>query len=151
MHIATTRFGPLEIADERVIHFPLGLLGFETQQRFVLLDSDEVDPLRWLQAVDEPALAFLVVEPQLFFPDYQVRLTGDDRKVLELGAEAPPVVLCLVVIPDDPSQMTANLMGPLVMNPDKRLGKQVVLHDSSHSPRARLLPDAAEQEEPALV
>ena len=65
--------------------------------------------------------------------------------------DAPPVVLCLVVIPDDPSQMTANLMGPLVMNADKRLGKQVVLHDSSHSPRARLLPDAAEQEEPALV
>lgn len=151
MQISTTRFGLLEVADDRIIHFPLGLLGFETLQRFVLLDSDEVDPLRWLQAVDEPGLAFLVVEPRLFFSDYKVRLTSDDRKVLELGADDEPAMLCLVVIPDDPSEMTANLMGPLMMNPDKRLGKQVVLHDSSYATRHRLLPDAAEQEEPALV
>ena len=151
MQIVTTRFGSLDVADERVIHFPLGLLGFETQQRFVLIDSDEVAPLRWLQAVGTPELAFLVVEPDLFFPDYQVRLSADDRHVLELGPEDAAVVLCLVVIPDQPIEMTANLMGPLVMNPEKRLGKQVVLHDSGFSTRARLLPDAAAQEEPALV
>ena len=151
MQIHTTRFGPLEVASERVIHFPLGLLGFETQQRFLLIDSDEIAPMRWLQSVDEPALAFLVVEPHLFFPDYQVKLSADDRKVLDLGADEDFAVANLVVIPDDPSQMTVNLMGPLVMNADKRLGKQMVLHDSGYSTRQRLLPDEASQEEPALV
>jgi flagellar assembly factor FliW len=151
MQINTTRFGPIESDESRMIHFPLGLLGFETLQRFLLIDSDEVAPMRWLQAVDDPTLAFLVVEPQLFFPDYKVKVPGDDRKVLELAKEEDAVLACLVVIPDDPSQMTINLLGPLVLNPDKRLGKQLVLHDSGYSPRQRLLPDAAAQEEPALV
>ncbi|MNS58392.1 Flagellar assembly factor FliW [compost metagenome] len=151
MQINTTRFGAIDVAPERVIHFPLGLLGFETTQRFVLIDSDEIAPLRWLQAVDDADVAFPVVEPYLFFPDYAFKLTGDDRKLLEIGQDTDYAVVSLVVIPDDPSQMTVNLMGPLVMNPDKRLGKQMVLHDGGFSPRQRLLPDAAQQEEPALV
>jgi flagellar assembly factor FliW len=151
MDVKTTRFGTLTIEPERIIHFPLGLVGFETLQRFVLIDSDEIAPMRWLQAVDEPSLAFLVVEPQLFFPDYLVSVTADERKVVGLGEADEAVVACLVVVPADPREMTINLMGPLIMNPEKRLGKQAVLHDSAYSPRQRLIPDTAGAETPALV
>jgi flagellar assembly factor FliW len=151
MQITTTRFGAIDVAPERVIHFPLGLLGFETAQRFVLIESDEIAPLSWLQAVDEAGLAFLVVQPHAFFPDYDFKLGTDDRKVLGLEQGGELTVLSLVVVPDDPNEMTVNLMGPLVMNADKRIGKQMVLHDGTHSTRQRLLPDAAQQEEPALV
>lgn len=151
MQIKTTRFGTVELEEDKLIHFPLGLLGFETKQRYFIIDSDEAAPMRWLQCADQPELAFLVVEPGLFFPDYAFDLNAEDRELLQLGTSEDVVVACLVVIPDDPTKMTINLMGPLVMSPEARLGKQVVLHDSTYSTRQRLIPDPMESEEPALV
>lgn len=151
MQLHTSRFGTITVDPATILHFPLGLLGFETLQRFVLIDSDQVAPMRWLQAVDDPALSFLVVEPGMFFPDYTVDLSEADEKLLEAGPESSLAVACLVVVPEDPRQMTVNLMGPLVLNTEKRLGMQVVMHEAGFSPRQRLLPDEASAEEPALV
>ncbi|HEY9720665.1 MAG TPA: flagellar assembly protein FliW [Oscillatoriaceae cyanobacterium] len=151
MQISTRRFGSLEVAPERIIHFPLGLLGFETRQRFVLIDSDQVAPMRWMQSVDDPTLAFLVVDPTLFFPTYEVTLTPEELRVLDHHAGEDVAVLGLVVVPEDPAQMTINLLGPLVLNADKHLGMQVVMHDSGYTARQRLLPDTVEPEKPALV
>ncbi|MDB5095598.1 MAG: hypothetical protein JWM80_19 [Cyanobacteria bacterium RYN_339] len=151
MQIKTTRFGTVELEEDKLIHFPLGLLGFETKQRYFLIDSDEAAPMRWLQCADQQELAFLVVEPGLFFPDYGFEIHADDREMLQLGTDQDVVVACLVVIPDDPMLMTINLMGPLVLNPDMRMGKQVVLHDGTYSARQRLIPDPSNSEEPALV
>lgn len=151
MQINTARFGPLTIDPETILHFPLGLLGFETVQRYVQIDSEAIAPMRWLQAVDEPSLSFLVVEPGQFFPEYAVPLSDADEQMLQIASDTELVVACLVVIPEDPKQMTVNLMGPLVVNATKRLGKQVVLHDSGYSARQRLLPDPASSEAPALV
>ncbi len=160
MKIETVRFGPIDIEEEAIIHFPLGLLGFETRQRYVLVDDPEASPMRWLQSLEEPALAFLIVEPGMLFPDYVVAISDDDQAFLVLSGtstdasvDGGPVVACLVAIPDDPQQMTINLMGPLVINLQKRLGKQVVMHDGGYSARHRLIPDpsGASEETTALV
>lgn len=146
MQLITSRFGAIDVDSNTIIHFPLGLLGFERYQRYILIDSDDAEPLRWLQCVDEGGLSFLVVEPGLFFADYAPKLSADDREFLQLGQGELPALACLVVVPENPLEMTVNLMGPLVLNADKRLGKQVVLHDSGFSTRQRLLPDAAAPE-----
>lgn len=141
MQLTTTRFGAIEVDESTIIHFPLGLLGFERSHRFVLIDSDEAEPMRWLQSADDGGLAFLIVEPELFFADYQPPLSRDDREFLQLAPGEEHLLACLVVVPENPSLMTINLMGPLVLNAEKRLGKQIVLHDSSYSTRQRLIPD----------
>ncbi len=146
MQFQTTRFGTIEVDLDTIIHFPLGLLGFERYQRYILIDSDEAAPLRWLQCVDEGGLAFLVVEPGLFFAAYAPKLSADDRDFLQLAEGDVPAVASLVVVPENPLEMTVNLVGPLVMNVDKRLGKQVVLHDSGFSTRQRLIPDTSTPE-----
>lgn len=141
MQLHTSRFGAIDVDTDTIIHFPLGLLGFERFSRFILIESDEAEPMRWLQCVDEGGLAFLVVEPQLFFPDYGPKLSADDRDFLQLEPGENPIYACLVVIPENPVEMTINLMGPLVLNAAKRMGKQVVLHDSAFSTRQRLIPE----------
>ena len=151
MQFNTTRFGTIEIGEDKLVHFPLGLLGFENLQRYLVIDSDDSAPLRWLQAVDDPDLAFLIVEPTLFFSEYKFQIPGEDKEMLGLKDGSDVVVACLVVVPNNPNDMTINLMGPLVMNPEKRVGKQIVLHDGTYSARQRLLPDAAASEAPALV
>jgi flagellar assembly factor FliW len=151
MEVKTTRFGTLNVEEDKLIHFPLGLLGFEHLQRFLIIDADSAAPMRWLQAADEPAVAFLVVEPQLFFADYTVTLEEADRKVLALEQDPQPIIAGVVVVPENPSDMTINLLAPLVMNAEKRLGKQVVMHTSGYSPHERLLGDRTEQPEPAIA
>lgn len=141
MQLQTARFGTIEIDPDTIIHFPMGLLGFERFARFILIESDEAEPMRWLQCVDEGGLAFLVVEPGLFFPDYAPKIAADDREFLQLEDGEQALFACLVVIPENPLEMTINLMGPLVLNAKKRLGKQVVFHDSAYSTRQRLLPE----------
>jgi flagellar assembly factor FliW len=141
VNIETQQFGSLEYEESALLTFPAGILGFEHLTRFLLIDQDEVAPLRWFQPVDDPNLAFTVIDPLLFFPDYRVTLTGEDRQALQIPKGTDPLVLSLVTIPEDPSAMTANLLGPLVVNPATRLGKQLVLHDSGYPVRARLISD----------
>ncbi|MEB3285193.1 MAG: flagellar assembly protein FliW [Candidatus Sericytochromatia bacterium] len=151
MKLATTRFGTFEIDPSTILHFPLGLLGLERFSRYIIIDSDQTAPMRWLQCVDDPDIALLIVEPGMFFPDYAPHLSSDDRGILQLNGDDLPVVASVVVIPDDPQEMTINLLGPLVINEEKRLGKQLVLADSSYSARQRLLPDRMVCETPVAV
>jgi flagellar assembly factor FliW len=143
MKLDTRQFGTLDFDANSVITFPAGLLGFEALHDFVVLDQPEVAPLQWLQSVDDPQLAFTIVDPALVFADYQPVLTDEDRQALELPTAAPALVRVLVTVPSNPSEMTANLLGPLVINPERGKGRQVVLHDSEYPVRQRLLPEPA--------
>ena len=143
MKLDTRQFGTLEFDASSIITFPSGLLGFEELHDFVVLDQPELAPLQWLQSVDDPQLAFTIVDPALVFADYQPVLTDDDRVALELTSEAPIQVRVLVTVPQNPVEMTANLLGPLVINSERGKGRQVVLHSSEYPVRQRLLPEAA--------
>lgn len=141
MKLETRQFGTVEVQPDSIITFPMGLLGFESLHDFVLLDQAEVSPLQWLQSVDDPQLAFTVIDPVTIFEDYAPALSGEDREALELGGDTPAMVRVLVTVPDNPRDMTANLLGPLVFNPARAKGRQVVLHESGYPVRQRLLPD----------
>lgn len=144
MQIETRQFGVVTFEEAAILHFPEGLLGFEHLHRFLLIDQDEIAPLQWLQSIDEPALAFTVIAPGLVWPEYRPRLAPSDREALKLRADEEPVVLALVTVPKDPKDMTANLMGPLVLSPSAKLGLQVVQHDTAYVTRERLIPDPAD-------
>lgn len=129
MKCSSSRFGTLEVTDEQVLTFPSGLLGFPDHRRYVILDHDTEAPFQWLQSLDEPALAFVILDPDLFLgEEYHVEVS--DETLSEIQAtrgESLSVAVILTIPSGDPSRITANLRGPLVMNPRTRLGKQVVL------------------------
>jgi flagellar assembly factor FliW len=137
MFVDSERLGPIEVADESVIELPAGLLGFETCHRFALIPADDVGAYVWLQSIDDPTLAFLAVVPGFFFPDYAPELPDEDAAALELESDADAQVLALVTISDD--AVTANLMGPVVLNVSTRQARQVVLTDPPWPTRAPLV------------
>lgn len=149
MEVVSQQLGLLTYEERDLLMFPEGILGFPHCRGFLLIDQDDVAPLRWLQPVDEPAVTFTVLDPFLFLSDYRVVLRSEDRKALALEPGEEPAVLVLVTIPEDPSRMTANLLGPLVLNSRTALGRQLVLHDSGYAIRHPLIPDAREAETPA--
>ncbi len=143
----TTRFGDLDLPPERVLTFPRGLIGFAGVRRFVLLDNPGGGPFRWLQAVDVPDLAFVVTDPRLFFQDYQVPVRDEDLRSIGIERIDEGVVVVILVVPHDPRRITANLLGPVVINLRDRLARQFVLEVPGYSTRHFLFP----QEETAGV
>jgi flagellar assembly factor FliW len=142
MEIETTRFGRMEVNDERIIVFPKGLLGFPGHQRFALIQTSEENYFFWLQSVEQPALAFVVTDPGIFFKDYEFILKEETQQALQLDdmGYAQSFVICNKV--DD--WLTGNLQGPLVINAHNRLGEQIVLNDKKWNTRQPLLRLGAE-------
>jgi flagellar assembly factor FliW len=130
MKFASTRFGNLEVDDRTILTFPTGILGFPDQTKYVILDHDTEAPFKWLHCVEQADLAFVIIDPALFKPDYCVSPGQDDLAEIEATRGQDLVIAVLLTIPsDDPGRVTANLRGPLVMNPDSRLCKQLVLSE----------------------
>lgn len=139
MNINTSRFGELDVADDAVISMPDGMLGFSEIKRYVLIQHRDGSPFLWYQAVDEPNLAFVVVDAFTFFPDYEVVMSSEDVEVLKCTKPGDLAVFLVVVIPDNPEDMTANLRGPLVVNVDNKIARQVVLTDEKYSPHHSIM------------
>lgn len=144
MKVLTTRFGEVEIDDNQVYCFPEGLLGFAPIKLYFILANPKGGPFQWLQAVNPPELAFVVCDPRLFMPDYQVVVRKEDLQNIELENVDEGMVLVIVTVPPNPRDITANLMGPLIFNTRKRLAKQLVLADPRYSTKHRLFPEATD-------
>jgi flagellar assembly factor FliW len=149
MAIKTGRFGVLNLSDEDPIQMTQGILGFPDSKRFCVVDSGE-SLILWFQSFEESGIAFPVIEPRLFKPDYRFRLSNAELKELGLSNLSDAVVLTILTVPESIQDMSANLKAPLVLNPEARLGKQVVLQENEypvrfpmfHALRAAFLPFA---------
>ncbi|MFQ5736260.1 MAG: flagellar assembly protein FliW [Thermodesulfobacteriota bacterium] len=113
----TTRFGPLSVAEEKVITFSRGIPGFANLRRFILIDHDAQGLFKWLQSVDEPSLAFLLTNPNAFRADYTVPLKR--AEIEELGVKDASDVITLVMVcvsQGENKRVSLNLKGPVVFN-----------------------------------
>jgi flagellar assembly factor FliW len=136
--VPSERFGDLEVHDDRVLTFPDGLLGFPEARRFAMIDTGEDSTYFWLQSVEDPGLAFLSVVPWAFFPDYAPEVDEVEQTALGLERPEDALVLCLLSVQRDTEKITANLLGPLIVNASSRRGRQVVLAESGYPVRAPL-------------
>ena len=129
MKVATKAYGQIEVNEGQRITFPNGLLGFESFRDYVLLDAER-QPFYWLQSLDVEKVAFILINPFLFRPDYEMNI--DNEELLPIGIHDPgkALIFSIVTILGDGSPMTANLQGPLIINRDNRQGIQAVLTDS---------------------
>ena len=145
MKISTARFGEINIADEEIIEFANGLLGFEKFNRYVILNTEDGSPFRWMQCVDDGDLAFVLIEPLAFMFEYDLEI--DDSDVTHLGLEAAEdaVLFAIVTIPEIAQEMTANLQGPVVINAKLRKGRQVISNNQKHPIKARILEEMAKR------
>jgi len=137
MLIDTTRFGPVEVDDARIITFADGVLGFPQHRRYALIQGSPDPVFFWLPSVEDPALACVVCDPLTFVRDYQVPIRKDDVAALGLSSLEDCQVLTSVNKVD--GYLTANLLGPLVIGTHSLAGKQLVLSDKRYSTRYRLL------------
>ncbi len=134
MNILTTRFGLIQACETDVITIPEGLLGFRSFRHYLFLPDTVVMGLSWLQSLTAPELAFGLVAPPFAVGDYRVEIRQGDRSALELDDERSALIY-VILNRGDGGGLTVNLQGPLVFNPVRRLGRQLVLTSSRYPVR----------------
>ena len=132
MIVNSVRFGQLEVPDDKIITMEKPILGFEQVCRYCLVEVDEIRPFLWLQAVDEPALAFLVVNPLAFYPNYKIEVNSKEIGDLNIVRASSVETYAIVTVPEDPKEMSVNLQGPILINTVNNKGKQLVLVNSRY-------------------
>lgn len=113
-----------------VVEFPSGIPGFESYRRFVLIASADLSPLGCLKAVDASDVSFLVIDPNLLWLNYDISLSAFERARLGAGADEPLLWLTIVTITE--KEATANLRAPVVINPSKMIGCQVIRENDQY-------------------
>ena len=124
MQIDTTRFGPLEIMPEDILLFSRGVIGFEQHRHWVLLADENSDSVAWLQSLNDAEVALPMVSPRRFVPSYRVHITGSQLTPLELAVLDRAFVL--VVLSRSERSLTIDLRAPIVLNLERRIGRQLV-------------------------
>lgn len=137
--VKTTRFGEIEVKEKDVIELPSGLIGFPELKKYVLLDHDKESPFKWMQSLDDGAIAFVLINPLLFRPDYTVEVSEAEVSDLTIEDEKDAIISVIVTMPSNPQNMTANLKAPLVFNLKNRKGKQVILNNPEYTTRHNIM------------
>lgn len=133
MKINTLRFGEIEIENERVFKFALPIIGFNELREFVILDINKDSFFKWLQSVEDPALAFPIVSVFSLDIDYSIDLPDNVVETLKITNVESLLVMNIASIPqDDPQGTTINLLAPIIFNLDEQLAGQVILSGSGY-------------------
>ena len=151
MLIESLKLGTLEIPDDKVIHLQKPILGFERLTEFCLVEVDDLRPFLWLQAVEEPSVAFLVVNPTIFFPNYRIEVNPQELAELRIERVEKVETYVILTAHANPENTSVNLQGPILINTDNNRAKQLVLVNSDYQVRQRLIDVALEVDEPVAV
>ncbi|MGI6050148.1 MAG: flagellar assembly protein FliW [Acetivibrionales bacterium] len=132
MQLETDHFGTIEIDENEFIYFPEGIPGFEKSNRFVLIGNNAGEEVfYWLQSVDYPDLCFVVTDPFMVYDGYVVDLEDEDVLLLQITDPSKVLTLAIVIIPEKIDEIRVNLKAPILINIEKKLGKQIILDNDN--------------------
>lgn len=130
MKVNTTRFGELQVNNEDIVSFSEGLLGFEKLTKFFVVDPGDSTLILWLQSIEDESIAFPIIEPKIFKPDYVAKLLPADMNSVQIESVTEAKIYSILTIPSDITTMSANLKAPIVINNEKKIARQIVLQDN---------------------
>lgn len=148
MKIKSRPFGDIDIDETKIISIQGGMFGFEGYERFVLVGVQEQKPFEWIQCVDEPSIAFVVLRPDAFMPQYQLLLSDADKSTLGVQSESELICYIVCVIPEDMRKITVNLKGPIAVNPKTLQGRQAISMVEHYAVRHPLFDPQKDKSEP---
>jgi flagellar assembly factor FliW len=139
MIVKSLKLGELEVPEEKLIVMERPILGFENLKRFCLVEIEEMMPFLWLQSIEEPAISFLVVNPVVFFPGYRIEINPKEIAELEVNRVEAVETYVIITLNRMPELITANLQGPVLINTENNLAKQLILVNSNYRVKHSLM------------
>jgi len=149
MNVNTRRFGDLEIEPREVLHFPVGIAGFPDERAFILVRTKETGNIAWLQSVRTPSLALPMVSAHAFgsaYPDVPFQPIAERAGI---GSNIEEMAMMVVLSAPQGQPATVNLLAPIVVNTESRVGGQLFLEGTSFGTREFYAIPEASREAPA--
>jgi Uncharacterized protein conserved in bacteria len=143
MKVRTRPYGEIEIEDRQRISFPRGVFGFEDLREFILLDAT-TEPFYWLQSVERVEVAFVLIDPKFFCPDYTPDADPGELEEIGITDLDDMLVFAIVTVPPSAQKMTANLQGPLILNRRTHVGRQSISSNPRWGVRHTILDELAQ-------
>ncbi len=139
-HFNTVKFGKIQYSETDVVTFVRAILGFEDLRRYVIITRPESDPFKWLQSLEDPNVAFVIVEPRLILDNYIVELSQHDIKQLHGSQQLNDykIFVIMTVPKGHPEKISVNLQGPLIINIKNMKAIQMVLNNPDYDIRFSL-------------
>ncbi|MCR5594728.1 MAG: flagellar assembly protein FliW [Lachnospiraceae bacterium] len=135
--VAETKFfGTIDIEDDKIIEFPMGIIGFESLKKFALIydkDKDDRSSISWLQSMEEPLMALPVVNPADIKVEYAPIIEDELTKTIGDPADEDILIFVTMSIPTDITKMTANLKAPIIINTKNRQAMQVIVENEDYA------------------
>ena len=148
MQVLTKPYGKIEVDERQKIYFSNGILGFENLKDYLLLDAAQ-QPFYWLQSLDVPELAFVMINPDIFRNNYNPKVSISELEEIELEVidSDNSLVFAIVTIPEEHSKMTANLQGPIIINREKKYGRQCISTNNDYKTQHYVLEELAAEKD----
>lgn len=127
VNFVTSRFGPLSVTEDKIIYFVHAIPGFPNTRKYILLDHDQEGLFKWLQSVDDPMVAFLLTDPNLYRPGYSVPLKKSEVEWLRVKDPKNLITLVMVCVSQPANQVSINLKGPVVFNSENMSAVQCIV------------------------
>lgn len=138
MKVETKYHGEIEVNEQDVLSFPNGIPGFLEEKEFVLFPFADDTPFYMLQSTKNQSLGFVVTNPLLFFKDYDFTIPDQVVEQLKIESEKDIAVYSILTVQDPFEKSTTNLQGPVLINPKKQLGRQIILQDPNYQTKHAL-------------
>ncbi len=151
MQVTTRRFGELDVPNDKLITMARPLLGFEKLKSFCMIESDDMAPFLWLQSTDDPEVAFIIVNPRLFYPDYKIEVNRAEVAELSIDDVHKVETYVIVTIPTESTKVSVNLQGPILVNTENNLARQLVMVNSEYGIKHFILDEVPDVREPEGV
>jgi flagellar assembly factor FliW len=132
-------FENLVYSKNDIVKFPHGIPGFEKNTEYVIVRLAEFEPFEWLVCIDSTRLRFAIINPMLFKPDYSPNIIKEQLEDLEINKPDDILIYAIVTIHENPAKSTANLVGPIIINRVKLIGKQIIIDDEKYTTKELLL------------
>ena len=133
MKLNTARFGEIDIEENRIFNFVMPISGFDMLHKFIILDPNKDTLFKWLQSIEDPALAFPIISVSALNLDYTIDLPDNIVETLDIKNVESVLVMNITSIPQgNPKGTTINLLAPLIFNLDNQNAAQVVLSGSGY-------------------
>lgn len=133
MKVSVSHIETKDSESKTEIFFPEGVIGFREHKHYRIIQEKSKEPFFWLQAVDDPSLAFIIIDPKQIKPDYRPLLDEVDKVALRINVLDECQVFVFIVVCKDSNKITANFLAPIIINQKENLARQVVLQEQDYS------------------
>lgn len=131
----TKFFGEVELADDKILEFPNGIIGFEGCTQFAILydeDNEGESRISWLQSLEESMLALPVIDPLTIVKEYIPVIEDELLQPLGNPADEDLLFLLAMTVPSDMKKVTANMKAPFIINAATKKGIQLIVENEDY-------------------